>query len=167
MMKPILDPVLIKYRRMHANEVVLLEKETSSDDSSGEQPRGPYSIAAREVDRRKVGFSESTWSANLELEAFLEKPALMKELIEKKPTVTGAQTFQLHYNLKKSCAASKALTIKLHPATVSVEDRRRKSEVVPADSVLPLVVEGRKEMIAQLDKRFFTKPPSEARLVQI
>jgi hypothetical protein len=48
-MRPILEPVMNKYKREHSAEVVLLEKETSSDDSSDEQPRGAYSVAARQV----------------------------------------------------------------------------------------------------------------------
>ena len=48
-MRPILTPVLSKYKREHTSEVVLLEKFTSSDDSDGDQPRGPYSVAARQA----------------------------------------------------------------------------------------------------------------------
>jgi hypothetical protein len=63
-----------------------------------------------QVDRKKIGFNEATWEANLELEGFLLRAAQIKELIEKKPTVTRAQSFQLHYNLKKSCQATSTLT---------------------------------------------------------
>jgi hypothetical protein len=48
-----------------------------------------------------------------------------------------------------------------------VKDRTRKLGRVEPGSLLPLTIEGRKEMIAQLDKRFFTVPPSESVLVQI
>ena len=120
-----------------------------------------------QVDRKKIGFTDTSWEANLELEGFLERPASMKEVIEKKLTLTGAQSFQLHYNLMKSCEATKPLTIKVFPESIALKDRARKSAVVGFEAVLPLVVEGRREMMAQLEKRFFTVPPSEPRLVQI
>jgi hypothetical protein len=120
-----------------------------------------------QVDRKKIGFTENAWEANLELEAFLEKPAAMKELIEKKTTVTGAQAYQLHFSLKMSCKEGKPLTIKVFPETLSVKDRVRKTAQVESSALSAMVVEGRKEMIAQLDKRFFSTPPSDPRLVQI
>ena len=166
-MRPILTPVFQKYKREHATEVVLLELYTSDDDSDDEVPRGPYSVPARAVDRKKVGFTDAAWEANLEFEAFLTKPAEMKELIEKKKTITGAQSFQLHYNLQKSCAPTRPLLIQLFPESISVKDRTRAFATLPADKLLPLVIEGRKEMVLQLEKRFFSIMPSEARLVQI
>ena len=45
------------------------------DDSEGEQPRGPYSVAARQVQRKKIGFNETSWDVNLELEGFLRSPS--------------------------------------------------------------------------------------------
>ena len=132
-----------------------------------EVPCGPYSVPARALDRKKVGFTDAAWDANMEFEAFLTKPAEMKELIEKKKTVTGAQSFELHYNLAKSCAPTRPLLIQLFPESIAVKDRTRASTTLPADQLLPLVIEGRKEMVLQLEKRFFSIMPSEARLVQI
>ena len=140
---------------------------TSSDDSGDETPRGPYSIPARAVDRKKIGFTEAAWDANLELESFLTKPSEIKEVVEKKKTLTGAQSFQMHYNLSQACKPSKPLSIKLFPESICLKDRVRKTMVIQSSDLLPLVIEGRVEMIAQLNKRFFTIMPSEARLVQI
>lgn len=52
LMKPILTPVLAKYKREHASEVVLLEHETEDDNSEDDQPLGPYSVPARQEQHR-------------------------------------------------------------------------------------------------------------------
>ena len=130
-------------------------------------PTTHHPVPAPQVDRKKIGFNEEAWEGNLELEAFLTQPAEMKEVIEKMPQVTGAQSFQLHYNLKKMCGANKPLPINLFPESISLRDRDRKSAMVDTVNICTAVKEARKEMISQLDKRFFTTPPSEARLVKI
>lgn len=65
------------------------------------------------------------------------------------------------------CGANKPLPINLFPESISLRDRDRKSAMVDTVNICTAVKEARKEMISQLDKRFFTTPPSEARLVKI
>ena len=91
LMQPIIDPVLKKYRREHAGDTSIIEKDSSGDDSESAVPRGPYTQASRAVTRRDIRLSEEQWNANLELEGFLAKPATIKETLEHRPTVTGAQ----------------------------------------------------------------------------
>ena len=168
LMRPILTPVLANYKRENPNEVAVLEIYTSDDDSDGEtQPRGQFSEAARTVERRKVGFTDEAWEANLQLEGFLRRPSEIKEAVEKKPTLTGAQSFQLHYYLMKGCRRDKPLAIQLFPETMAVKHRKRQAASIRAESLHPLVVEGRKVLVEQLSMRFFTTMPSEGRLGQI
>ena len=168
LMRPILTPVLANYKRDNPSDVAVLELYTTDDDSDGEtQPRGQFSDAARTIERRRVGFTDEAWEANLQLEGFLRRPSEIKTAVELKSTLTGAQSFQLHYFLMKGCRRHKPLTVQLFPETMAVKHRRRQAATIRAESLHPLVVEGRRVMVEQLTARFFTVMPSEGRLVQI
>ena len=91
----------------------------------------------------------------------------MKEVIEKCPTVTAAQSFQLQHQLRRKCRPDMPLEIVLFPEAIAYKDRRRKPATLSAENLHMLVVEGRREMVTQLTTRFFTHIPSEARLVQL
>ena len=165
-MRPILTPVLGNYRRAAPTDVSVLDVYTSDDDSDDEQPRGQFSAAARQIERRKVGFTEDGWEANLQLEAFLRRPSEIKDVVEMNPALTGAQSLQLHHQLRKKCRRDATLDILLFPVSMAVKDRQRQSATIRADCLHGLVVEGRKVMVDQLTQRFFSVPPSEGRLVQ-
>lgn len=59
------------------------------------------------------------------------------------------------------------LPIKLFPEGPKVEQRKRKEARINADSVHPMVVTARREMIDQVDSRFLQAMPSVARLIQL
>lgn len=169
LMRPIQDPVITKYKREHISEVVLLEtsdKEGDSDDEGSLQPTSPFAVP-RNITRREVGLDSAAWEASLQLESFLERPFQVKELVENCATLTGGQMIFLMASLRSSCSASRALIIKNFPPTAALKDRKRSLAEISADSIHPMILRARVELEAQLEKRFFSTPPSETRLVQL
>ena len=65
LMRPILTPVLNNFKRDAPTDVAVVELNTEDDDSDGELPRGQFSAEAHQVERRKIGFSDDGWEANL------------------------------------------------------------------------------------------------------
>lgn len=170
LMRPIIDAVLTNFRRDNVNECAMLERDSSSDDSDGEVPRGPYAPPSKAVTRRDIAFTSSHWDANLELEGLMQPASLVKETIEHTWWLNGAQSTFLMMRLTKVMEKDKPLTIQLFPNTAKLEDRKRTVTEVSARNVLPLVVKGREEMIKQIKKRFLdasNRRPSESRLVQL
>ncbi|KAL1530450.1 hypothetical protein AB1Y20_001353 [Prymnesium parvum] len=168
LMKPIQDEVLTAYKRTHAGETVLLEQEeVDGYDSASEVPRTPFASKTNNVARRDVGLTSEMWNVSLELEAFAERPYQIKELVEKCPYLTGAQSVHLMISLRAANKPSLCLPIKLFPTGVKVEDRSRKAATIAADSIHPMVIAARKSLCAELTSRFLTDLPSETRLVQL
>ena len=107
------------------------------------------------------------WNANLELEGFLTKPAEVKETLEHRLTVTGAQGVQLMVMLKTINKESRPLKISLLPQSPALKHRSREESTVAAESISMMIQTARKELIKQIDKRFIDKRFSESRLIQI
>lgn len=167
-MRPIQDHVITKYKREHIGETVLLETEEHDDQyTDDEEPRTQFSPTVKAITRRDVGLGSDAWNTSLELEAFLERPWGIKELVEKCPYLTGAQMTFLMISLQKNNAPEKDLKIKTFPLSASLKHRNRATAVIKADSIHPVVVVARKELVEQLNKRFLTTMPSETRLVQL
>lgn len=166
-MKPILDSVLSKYKREHVGETALLETEHDDYDSDGEVVRSQYAPLVSQITRRDVGLSSDMWDASLELEAFMDRPFNIKELIEKCPYITGAQCIFVMLSLKAANRSNLDLQILSLPASSKLEDRKRSSCLMKSDSIHPMIVAARSEIVTQLDARFFQDMPSETRLVQL
>lgn len=166
-MRPVQDLVLTKYKREHIGDAALLEVEKDAYDSSGDVPRTPYAPTSAVVTRREVGLTSEMWNLSLELEAFLERPWQIKEVVEKNTFMTGAQMIYLMISLKNACKPSNSLRILNFPAGITVAQRRRTKAVIRADSIHPVIQKARKILAEQLTTRFLTTPPSEARLVQL
>ncbi|KAL1500555.1 hypothetical protein AB1Y20_013210 [Prymnesium parvum] len=167
LMRPIFDPVMSVYRRENVNETAILEVGSESDDSEGETPRGPYSGPARELKRKDIGFKDDLWNANLEAEAFLTRPADMKQIMENNRYVTGAQGVHLMINLKKLNSPFKPLKVFMFPTSMAVKDRERAHQMVEAENLADFIPKARAELVRQIDMRFVDKEFSDARLVHL
>ena len=109
----------------------------------------------RVVSSAQLGMSNSDWDTSLELEAFLEYPFKIKETVEYKSYLTGAQAYILFWDLKEGCDDSQPLSIKLHPPTPRMLDRDRKVEVRQSHELTVETVVARKTMQSELSQRFF------------
>ena len=107
------------------------------------------------VSSTQLGMSSNKWDESLELEAFLEYPFLIKESVEFKNHLTGAQAYILYADLKEGCRADLPLTVKLHPQTPGLQDRVRSKEVREHYDLCSGTTEARRIMRDELDSRFF------------
>ena len=168
LMRPVLDGVLRRYKREHATDTAVVEAVSEDDDSGDESlPQGRFQAASRAVMRRDVGFCEETWNANLEAEAFLSRPAEIKEILEHRPNVTAAQGLQLIISLSKKCQPSQDLGILMFPTSTALKHRKREALVVEARAISGMVTTARREIVQQIETRFLNKRFSDARLIQV
>ena len=167
-MRPIIDPVLSLYRREHAGDEAMIELRTDDDDSSDEsQPAPQFAAPSRTLVRKDIKFTDDAWNANLEAESFLTRPHEIKEIMEHRPTVTGAQAVQMLVALKKQNGSARPLSILQHPLSISLAHRRRASSSIKAEHLNPLIETARRIVVDQLDQRFVQKRFSDARLIAI
>lgn len=117
--------------------------------------------------RKDIRLTEEQWSANLELEGFLTKPAEVKEKLEHRATVTGAQGVQLMIMLKQVNKDTRPLKILQLPQSPALKHRKREESTVSADRISSMISTARTELIKQIDQRFVSKRFSDARLIQI
>ena len=167
---PCLQPVISSYRREHAGESAIVEVESNDHydtDDAEAQPRGPHFFAAATVTRREIGFDSDAWDANLELEAVMEYPYTLKVVMDKKRTVTRGQIYFLMDNMRRASAATKPLSIKLHPVNASLPARARTTASIASDSLRPLVLRAREQAVKQIMKRWFSVRPTDTVLVLI
>ena len=166
-LRPVVDPVLSEYRREHSCDTAILVSEIADDDSDSEQPRGPFTVASKAVARKDIRLNEDMWYANLEAEAFLNRPHAIKQTLEHRLTITGAQGVALMYALKKQNGPLKPLQILQFPRSVSLQHRKREDTTVQCRDLSLMISTARLELVKQIDKRFINKRFSDARLIQI
>ena len=106
------------------------------------------------------------WDSSLEMEAFLEYPFQIKQSIEHKGYLTGAQSLCLHHDLTQGCKSDQPLSVKAHPPSASMADRKRKTETRGASELDEMIVKGRTILAAEVSARFFGERPSNVRMVQ-
>ena len=161
---PVLHPAVEKYKRENRGKKDAIV-ENDESESTGNNRVG-QAVAASEL-----GLDLSEWDEGIEMEAFLLRPFQMKELIEKGKKgaglITGAQSLMLMHNLKVSNEAQKPLSVKLLPATASLEDRVRVSEQRNPDSLGTCVTTARSVLRTEIQERFFGERPSNSRMVQL
>ena len=110
----------------------------------------------RAVASTQLGMSSSAWDTSTEIEAHLEYCYKIKEAIEHKGYLSGAQAYILFWDLKESCGPNIPLVVKQHPETAKLADRERKEERrMPAD-LDDMTIRARAIMTYELDARFFT-----------
>ena len=81
----------------------------------------------------------------------------IKEAVEFKSYLTGAQAYILFWDLKKGNHRSVPLMVKLHPPTAKGGDRKRKEEKRPARDLAFLTEETKRILVDQLEDRFFSR----------
>ena len=167
LMRPIIEPVLARYKREHTSDTAVVVLSDGTDDSDGEVPHGPVHKLSKAVTRKDIGFTAEAWERNLELEGFLERPGFTKDAIERNPSITGAQGIHLMYKLQTSVGREKPLGIHMFPSSISLKHRTRDSAAIDADSLSGMIKSSRKVMHQQLQERFFDTSASETRLVQL
>lgn len=111
LMRPILDPVLLKYKREHANDTAILEAQNLDEYDSGDDstPRGVFTAASRAVERKNIGFDSTMWDCNLELEAMVTKPFEIKELLDKNRWITRQDRFTFWFGNSADLLATTSL----------------------------------------------------------
>eukprot|EP00966_Prymnesium_polylepis_P328505 7384309-Prymnesium_polylepis.1 len=150
-LKPVLGPVVDQW--VAANRTVK-DAIVEADESN------PTAKVGKGVPAARLGLSVSGWDQSLEVEAFLDHPYALKEAIEHKPYMTGAQSLICLSDLKKGCEDQGDLDVKLHPATASVDDRVRTEQKRKGEDLDEMIVTARKVMAEELASRFFTERPS-------
>jgi hypothetical protein len=118
----------------------------------------------RAVAASEIGLSCEDWSDSVELEAFLGLALDVKERIEHKGWLTAAQSVMLLYDLKESCSSS-SLDVQRLPVSPAFKDRTRVHEERLEAALCDAVSTAREVLQGQLERRFFTERPSNARLV--
>ena len=93
------------------------------------------------------------------------RPQQVKELVEHRPTLTGAQAVQLMVVMKKSNGSSKGLEISHHPQTIALKHRSRSTSVISAANVSEMIVTARSVLCEEIDSRFIDTCFSDARLI--
>ena len=116
LLKPVLSPVVDKW--VTENRMVK-EAIVEADDSN------PAAKVGKGVPASRLGLNATGWDQSLEVEAFLDHPYALKEAMEHKLYMTGAQSLICLSDLMKGCEEKGDLDLKLHPATASVADRVR------------------------------------------
>ena len=160
-LKTTLDAVVGRWKREHNSKPDAIVELDPQDD--------PNSKVGVPVPAQNLGMSGDEWDMSLEMEAFLEHPFQIKESIEHKGYMTGAQGLIVLADLMKGCANDKPLVVKLHPPTAKLVDRKRKDELRPARLLCPVIAAGRTVLAKELRERFFdgAEVPSDVRLVQL
>lgn len=160
MLKPVLDPVLGRWKRENSGKqdaIVDANDENACNNRIGTP-----------VPASKLGLSTDEWDVSLEMEAFLEHPFQIKECIEHKGYMTGAQGLIALADLQKCCEDQQPLVVKQQPPTPKLIDRKRKPESRAAHLLSTEVQTGRSVLAAQLRERFFIgEVPSDVRMVQL
>lgn len=157
-LRPVIDPVVDAYKRENKHKKDAIVEDDDTD---------PTSRVGKAVPAAQIGLSTEQWDKSLELEAFLDHPFKIKDSIEYKGYCTGAQALYLINDLRKGCDSDKSLEVKLHPANIKLESRKRLQEIREASDLHELVSKGRSILVEELSSRFFGERPSNARLVQI
>ena len=166
MMRPIIEPFTAAYRREHINDpAILVEDERDELATDDETPEGDFRASAATLSRREIGFETSSWSANLELEAHLLPMYGVKLLMDDFPSMTPSQLLFLMRDLRRAAGSTKALRIKLHPKDIKLESRSRCTAVIQANDLTRMIKVAREEFCTQMTNRFFTKRPSDPRLI--
>ena len=95
------------------------------------------------------------------------RPLSVKDNLEHRPDVTGAQGLALMHTLKTACQSTQPLSILMFPVSAAVKDRVREEVTIIPEEICSLVKTARQIMIMQHEKRFLDKRPSDARLIQV
>ena len=154
-----IDPTVDKYKRENKGEKEAIIENDLNDNSTK---------VGKAVPASEIGLTADDWEESQELEAFLEYPYKVKEIVEKgNGACTGAQSLQLMFDLKENfCDGDAGLSVKVFPATLSMADCTRAVEHKSADALGDAVSTGRDLMRSELQARFFELRPSNLRLVQ-
>ena len=110
-------------------------------------PSPPHPQAPTAVPSTALGLTFTQWDISLELEAVLEYCFKIKEAVEFKSYLTGAQAYILFWDLKKGNHRSVPLMVKPHPPTAKGGDRKRKEEKRPARDLAFLTEETKRILV--------------------
>ena len=158
-LRPVIDAVVSQYKRDNRGkkDAIVEMNEAESGSKVGKE------IAAIEI-----GLDEPSWDQSIELESFLEYPFKIKESIEFKGYLTGAQSAMLLGDLKQGCSETKSLEVALCPTTSGLAGRdARTLETREHDSLYGGTQTARAIMSDEISQRMFGERPSNLRLVQM
>ena len=155
---PVVNPTVENFKR---------ENRGKKDAIVEDDEANPTSRVGKPVAAIQLGLDSAMWDAGMEIEAFLEYPYMVKEAVEHKGYLTGAQSLCLMHDLKQANAATQDLSVKIFPPTARLADRTRKTETRSANSLMDMVVTAREVLSNEIQDRFFAERPSNVRLVQI
>ena len=116
---------------------------------------GRNGVLTQPVPSTKLGMNTNDWDTSLELEAFLEYCFRIKDVVEFKSFLTGAQAYILFWHLMQGCQPHLPLVVKLHPQTARMSDRERKEEVRSSQELDIATKRARITMWNEMQSRFF------------
>lgn len=164
MLRPVLDPVVEKFKRANKNN-----KEAIVESNESEQG----SKVGQAVPASELGLTSQDWDATVEVEGFLDQPFAIKQTIEHGSKagdvagqVSGAQSLIMMHDLMQSCDEDAPLHVFSIPTTASLKDRERKEERRSANDLCYMISVARAVLKEEIESRFFVARPSNARLVQ-
>lgn len=159
-LRPAIDPAVEEFKRANKGEKEAIVEPNESDQGSKTGVPVPAS---------DLGLEFKDWDNSCEALAFLEYPYTIKEAIEHKGYATGAQGLVMLHNLMENhCDKDEPLNVKPLPKTCSLADRDRLPLVVKEQKEVDAIIDlARAELKEQLQTRFFTNRPSNARMVQM
>lgn len=157
LLRPALQQAVDDFKAGNRNiEEAIVEFE--DDDESG-------SKVGKAVPTSALGVTAEQWEDSLHLESFLKKCYDVKESMEHKGYLTGAQSMMVIHTLMKEAAAG-SLSILKFPVSLTVDARlQRTAERIEKDQVCALVQQASNILRQELQDRFFTWRPSNSRLV--
>lgn len=155
-LKHVLDPVIKAYQHVNVGKLDAIVEEAEGEQGS----KAGQLVAASEI-----GLTSSDWDLSVQVEAFAEELYRIKETIEKRTFVTGAQAMIMLKVMHDKCEddTDARITVKDLPQTAEFKHRVRSRSV---ETALAPIVTARQILADELHARLFLNRPSNARLVQ-
>jgi len=156
MIRIALDSAVMEHKKKNRGRKVLaIEEEVTGGGSQ-----------IRELEATEVGVTPDQWEDGLQLEAHMEYAHSIKNIIEKVPTLTGAQSLQYIKDLHDQCHMKRAVPMKPFPASLALKHRKRKAiEMVSEGSWGVPLQKARKILASELRVRFLGNSISELTLL--
>lgn len=155
LLKPALQPAVDDFKQQNRNNPEAIVEPNEDEQSSR---------AGRSVPTHELGLTSEQWVDSLHAEAYLKICFDVKETLEHKGYLTGAQSMMVVHKLMKDCSSAFSLSTLKFPGKCDVQSRDRAAETIEHVDVCPYVLSAAEILVEELRSRFFTERPSNSRL---
>ena len=161
-LRPVIDPIVESYKRNNRGKLDAVVEHDESESNTANRIGNVVSAA-------ELGLTADDWDNSIELEAVLQQPYVIKESLDTKGFITGAQSLLLMHDLMEcNSDDDRALQVLCLPASASLADRSRTVDMRSGESLsIGMTTVARSVLASELRDRFFAERPSNGRLVQM